>query len=212
MSIASSSKISPNLCEQFTQVFGNRVRFDEALAPYVAYAVGGPADILVFPKTESELAWIAAAARENGLPITTIGTGTNLLVRDGGIRGITLSIKETFTDIQVLEKKEGTTLVRCGGGVEKPTLLNWAVERGYGGLVFSSGVPGTIGGGIFMNAGTKYGCYGDILTRLRVFDFDSGGQEYGRDELHFGYRHQSHITAKTLVAWADFALPGRRSH
>ncbi|MCB0416007.1 MAG: hypothetical protein KDD39_00050, partial [Bdellovibrionales bacterium] len=63
------------------------------------------------------------------------------------------------------------------------------------------------GGGIFMNAGTKYGCYGDILTRLRLFDFEAGGREYARNELHFGYRHQSHITAKTLVAWVDFSLP-----
>ncbi|MCB0403857.1 MAG: UDP-N-acetylmuramate dehydrogenase [Bdellovibrionales bacterium] len=206
MSIASSSKISPSLRKQFCERFGDRARFDEPLAPHVAYGVGGPADVLVFPKTEDELSWISTTAREYALAITTIGTGTNLLVRDGGIRGVTISIRETFRDVQILEKKNGHTLVRCGGGVDKPAFLNWAVERGLGGLVFSAGVPGTIGGGIFMNAGTKYGCYGDILTRLRLFDFETGGREYGRNELHFGYRHQSHITPRTLVAWAEFSL------
>jgi len=89
--------------------------------------------------------------------------------------------------------------------VSKPELLEWAVQGGFTGLEFSSGVPGTIGGGIFMNAGTKYGCYGDILKELRLFDFSTGAQTFSRKEFHFGYREQTAVKNR-LVLWAIFEL------
>lgn len=189
--------------------FGDRARFGERLAPYLAYRVGGPADILVFPKDEPELDLIAATAKRFDLPITIVGTGTNLLVRDEGIRGITVSLAHAFKDIEeVPSGAPGTTWVRCGGGVEKPELLEWAVSRSLAGLEFSSGVPGTIGGGIYMNAGTKYGCYGDILKELRLYDFARGGRSLRRSDAHFGYREQSAV-GDSLVVSATFELrPG----
>src|SRR5690606_11863224 len=70
---------------------------------------------------------------------------------------------------------------------------------------FSSGVPGTVGGGIFMNAGTKYGCYGDILKKVRVFDFNTGGRDYDRNEFEMGYRHQT-LIKNSLVIWVILEL------
>jgi UDP-N-acetylmuramate dehydrogenase len=197
--------ISNSFRSQLKVRFGDRVRFDEPLAPYVAYAVGGPADALVFPRTETELTFLSQLARENRISLTIIGRGTNLLVCDGGIRGITLSLLHSFRETEIIEKKENGIVVRCGGGVLKSELLDWAVDRGYGGLEFSAGVPGTIGGGIFMNAGTKYGCYGDILRRIRLFDFDSGATEFKTSAEQFGYREQK-LVKDTLVMWADFEL------
>jgi UDP-N-acetylmuramate dehydrogenase len=184
-------------------------RFDEPLAPYLAYRIGGPADILVFPRDEADLEWIAATAREHRVPITVIGTGTNLLVADDGLRGIVVSLLHSFRQIErVATPDAGRVRIRCGGGVEKPALLNWAIEHGLTGLEFSSGVPGTIGGGIFMNAGTKYGCYADILKELRLFRFDRGFETHTRESLYFGYREQTAV-GDGLVTSVVFELtPG----
>lgn len=193
--------------EAFFARFGpNDVRFNEPLKPYLAYRVGGPADILVFPRTEADIAWIAAAAKRFDQPITIVGTGTNLLVVDSGIRGIVISLQHAFRDIEPIDgAPTGKTWVRCGGGVEKPTLLQWSIDQHLTGLEFSAGVPGTLGGGIYMNAGTKYGCYADILRELTLFDFEKGFQTFRRDELYFGYREQTAV-GRSLVVSMVFEL------
>lgn len=194
----------------FSEKFGERVKFDEPLAPYVAYRIGGPADILAFPKDESELVFLSDYSKKHSIPITIIGTGTNLLVRDEGIRGIVVSLKEAFREISWSPNATSDRpIVRCGGGVGKPELLEWSIENRLTGLEFSSGVPGTIGGGIFMNAGTKYGCYGDILREIRLFNFAQGPTQFTAQSELFGYRHQHVVTKDTLVVWTDFELkPG----
>lgn len=197
-----STAIFSEVRRAFEARLGDRVRFDEPLAPYLAYRVGGPADILTFPADEADLVWIREAAMRFALPMTVVGTGTNLLVRDEGIRGITISLQGAFQEIE----ERGGDIVRVGGGVEKPRLLDWAIENRRDGLVFSAGVPGTIGGGIYMNAGTKYGCYADVLRRLRLFDFATGPRELSREEAHFGYREQTAVK-NSLVLWAEFQLP-----
>ncbi len=186
--------------------FKERVCFDEILASHVAYRVGGPADALVFPKNAEELTWLSGFAKKNSIPFTIIGTGTNLLVRDEGIRGITISLSKAFQEIEYVNSPQTEPiLVRTGGGVSKPDFLNWALSEGLAGLEFSAGVPGTIGGGIYMNAGTKYGSYGDILKTLKLFDFESGVKEYKREELSFGYREQNAV-GRNLVVEVVFEL------
>lgn len=195
---------------ELTSRFAERVKFNEPLAPYLAYAVGGPADILIFPNDEPDLVWISDFARREGLPITIVGRGTNLLVRDEGIRGITVSLEKGFQEIELLtpDLRADRVLVKTGGGVAKPDLLSWAMERSLGGLEFSAGVPGTIGGGIFMNAGTKYGTYGDILREIRLFDFARGGRQFATTKELFGYREQT-LVGDNLVLWTIFELtPG----
>lgn len=207
MSITTSSKpFTPEESLLFQQKFGERVRFEERLAPYLAYRVGGPAECLVFPANEEELLWISEFSQKTNRQITIIGNGTNLLVSDRGIRGITISLLKAFQAISLeRETSPDTVWVRSGGGVEKSKLLEWAILQGLTGLEFSSGVPGTIGGGIFMNAGTKYGCYGDILRSLRLFDFSQGVRELSRHEAHFGYREQTAVKG-TLVTSVVFEL------
>lgn len=202
----STSSYSEKLLTSFRDQFHERVKFNEPLAPYVAYRVGGPADILVFPRTEADLDFVSQVSKQNSIPITIIGTGTNLLVKDKGIRGITISLKEAFKEIAWSPSKTSEKLiVRAGGGVEKPALLEWAIENSLTGLEFSAGVPGTIGGGIFMNAGTKYGCYGDILREIRLFDFVAGARQMKTEVTQFAYRKQ-HLVKDTLVLWTDFEL------
>lgn len=202
MSTASSSSLSTLFRERFPE----RVLFNEPLGKYLAYEVGGPADILVFPETEADLIWITDLAQRHSLPVTVVGRGTNLLVRDEGIRGITVSLARAFGEIEWAPGgSEAEPWVKVGGGVTKDRFLAWAIEQGLTGLEFSAGVPGTIGGGIYMNAGTKYGCYGDILKELRIFDFKQGPRTADRESLHFGYREQNAVK-DSLVVWATFAL------
>ncbi len=192
----------------FRQELGEFVRFDEPLAPHLAYRIGGPADILVFPRTPKDLSWLALVCEKFDLPVTVIGTGTNLLVVDGGLRGVVVSLAKAFREIELLDKADGGVHIRCGAGVEKPRLLEWAIQKGLSGLEFSAGVPGTLGGGIYMNAGTKYGCYADILTELQLFDFKHGLRSLPRNELYFGYREQTAV-GNALVVSMVFALkPG----
>ncbi len=202
----SSSFNNSRIIDRCKAAFAERVRFNEPLAPIVAYRVGGPADILVFPNNESDLNEIKKLSEDEKLPITIIGTGTNLLVRDGGIRGITVSLLHAFKEIEYVGKTpQNSHLVRTGGGVGKPELLEWAINQGFAGLEFSAGVPGTIGGGIFMNAGTKYGCYGDILREIRLFDFESGARQLKTEKAQFGYREQK-LVKGSLVLWTLFEL------
>lgn len=182
-----------------------RVRFDEPLKPYMAYRIGGPADVLVFPASEAELTWLSDQAAQNSVPITVVGTGTNLLVHDDGIRGIVILLENAFDQIEVVEHQAEAVLVRAGGGVTKPHFLDWACDNGLTGLEFSSGVPGTVGGGIYMNAGTKYGSYSDILTELRLFSFKNGPSCCRREELFFGYREQTAVK-EAIVVSATFKL------
>lgn len=201
-----SPKISQEISQVFLKHFGPHVLFDEPLKNHLAYRVGGPADILVFPRDEGDLDWISSQAKAFSLPVTVIGSGTNLLVRDTGIRGITVSLERAFKEIQIIpQPKNSSVKIRVGGGVGKPELLNWAIEQGLTGLEFSSGVPGTIGGGIYMNAGTKYGCYGDILRELRLFKFSGGAETFSREQFHFGYREQTAVR-DSIVVWVVFEL------
>ncbi len=205
MSISKFSNIPTPVSTLFKERFGSRVKFDEPLHPYVAYRVGGPADLLVFPSSEEDLAWISAIVKIHQIPLTVIGTGTNLLVKDLGIRGITISLLNAFQEIDLCESQDGCALVRVGAGVQKNELLLWAIQNALKGLEFSAGVPGTIGGGIYMNAGTKYGCYGNIIQELRIFDFVNGGKQLRREEMKFGYRHQS-VVKDSIVIWVSFRL------
>jgi UDP-N-acetylmuramate dehydrogenase len=192
--------------EAFQAHFGENVLFDEPLAPYLAYQIGGPADILVFPRNESDLTWIQARCREHQIPVTVVGTGTNLLVLDEGIRGVVISFTRGFREIEILSKSPTTTLVKCGAGVAKPDLLEWSIQHSLGGLEFSSGVPGTLGGGIFMNAGTKYGCYADVLREFTVFDLQEGLIRYPKESFSFGYRQQNALRAGRFVVSMIFEL------
>ncbi len=194
--------------EAFKEAFGESVVFDSPIAPHVAYRIGGPADILVFPQDENHLVALADLCNRFDLPVTIIGSGTNLLVADEGLRGVVVSLARAFRQIELISTQPHS--IRCGAGVGKPALLDWAIEHELKGLEFSAGVPGTLGGGIYMNAGTKYGCYADILTELRLFDFQRGLRDVKRSDLYFGYRETA--VGDSLVVSMVFQLsPGNKS-
>jgi len=139
-------------------------KFDEPLKRYTAWKIGGPADALLEPTNAEELVEAVEKAREHGVPVTVLGGGTNVLVRDGGIRGLTIRLAKSLTGVRV----EGRS-VTAEAGVLYPVLANTTAGSGLRGLEFATGIPGTVGGAVYMNAGAYGGETKDVLDWADVF-------------------------------------------
>ena len=132
-------------------------KLNEPLKRYTAWKIGGPADALLEPANTDELIEAVEKAREHGIPVTVLGGGTNVLVRDGGIRGLTIRLAKSLRRVEI----EGER-VTAEAGVLYPVLANTTAGRGLKGLEFATGIPGTVGGAVYMNAGA----YGSETTEV----------------------------------------------
>jgi UDP-N-acetylmuramate dehydrogenase len=141
-----------------------RAKFDEPLKRYTAWKIGGPADALLEPTDAEELIEAVEMARGHGVPVTVLGGGTNVLVRDGGIRGLTIRLAKSLTGVQI----NGCS-VTAEAGVLYPVLANTTAGRGLKGIEFATGIPGTVGGAVYMNAGAYGGETKDVLDWADVF-------------------------------------------
>lgn len=141
-----------------------RVLLDESMAEYTTFRTGGPADLLVEPDSRDHALEAFRLGNISGLPLTLIGRGSNLLVGDLGIRGIVLRIGDRWSE--QLREEEG--LLYAPASFRKEDFIEQALELGYGDVEFMAGIPGNIGGGIIMNAGTYMGTFADVLEALDV--------------------------------------------
>jgi UDP-N-acetylmuramate dehydrogenase len=178
-----------------------------ALGALTTYRVGGPAAVLITAADDGDLALIADAAAASGLPVLVVGKGSNLLVSDAGFGGLAVVLDPAgFEDIAV----EGTT-IRAGAAVPLPALARRSVEAGLSGLEWAVGVPGSVGGGVRMNAGGHGSDVAHWLNSCRIWDLSVAGgraRVRGLDDLEYGYRRSS-ITAWQVVTEASFGLvPG----
>ena len=157
---------------------------NEPMSAYTTLKLGGPADYLAFPQSEEEIAALFAEANTAGMPVTVIGHGSNLLVLDGGIRGLVICIGKNMKKII----RQGDTLTVQAGAMLGRTAME-AAEAGLTGMEFASGIPGTIGGGVTMNAGAYDGEMAQVVTRVRGIYPDGKTVELSREEMEFSYRH-----------------------
>ena len=171
------------------------------LSGFTTFKTGGPAEVLVEPSDEVSLTGILNIIRSQGVPITVIGGGSNLLISDRGIEGIVLKISETTATPLLSEK-----YIYASSFVLKDKFIEWAVNSGYGGLEFMAGIPGTIGGGIFMNAGTFMGSFSDILVRIRISDSAGRVYEIDTDQDTSQYRKMN-IPEGSVILGGYFSLP-----
>lgn len=193
-------------------VLGERARRDVPLGPFTTYGVGGPAALFLEQCDPDELALARHAVAVSGVPVLVIGRGSNLLVADRGFPGLALTLGDDFTAVH---RDEGDDLVRAGGGLSLPVLARRTAALGLRGLEWAVGVPGSVGGGVRMNAGGHGSDIAATLTRAWLFDLhlDSapGAVEIPAAGLELGYR-RSRVGPTQVVVAAEFALtPGDRA-
>lgn len=162
-----------------------RIGFDAAMAPFTWFRVGGPAEVLFRPADlEDLIAFLSELPPE--IPVTTIGVGSNLLVRDGGVPGVVIRLAGPFAAI---EANQGS--ITAGAGALDLTVAKVAQEEGIAGLEFLSGIPGTIGGALRMNAGAFGSEMKDVTTSAEALDRTGQLHIFSLDDLGFTYRHSA---------------------
>lgn len=170
--------------DQLKNIVKGTVLINEPMSRHTSFHIGGPAEIFCIPSDDEDVKNIILWAKRNKLPITPIGNGTNLLVSDDGIEGVTIKISDRFSGISF---ENDYAFVKAGTTVKG--LINAAMEHGLGGMEFAWGIPGAIGGSVAMNAGTNSHFLSKFVRKAHVIDLD--GKEYKllHDDLKFDYRH-----------------------
>lgn len=174
---------------------------NESMALHTTFRIGGPADWFIVPQTVEQAAGALKLCRERNIPVTVIGNGSNLLVRDGGIRGAVLALCGGMKEIRITG-----TRVTADSGVLLSALSMTAARAGLAGLEFAAGIPGTLGGGITMNAGAYGGELKDTLVSATVLTGEGTLQTLSAEELELGYRTSRIQRTGEIVLSADFEL------
>ncbi len=174
--------------------FKGELRRNEPLSRHTSFRIGGPADLLAYPADRDDLAALLGEIGQQGLPYFILGGGTNLLVKDGGFRGVAISLQRMKTiRIEREYRSIGGTfaVVFAEAGAPLAKLLSFALEEGLKGLEFAAGIPGTVGGAVCMNAGTAAGELGDVVESVTLLSPEGTLVARGRDQISFGYRTSS---------------------
>jgi UDP-N-acetylmuramate dehydrogenase len=179
----SASRFSPELCEALRACVRGGVAFDEPLARHTSWRVGGPADAFVSPADEDDLCAVMRFASAHALPVTLLGAGSNLLVLDGGVRGLTLSLSEGLRAIHATEVG-----VVAEAGCRVGRLLTFCAVRGLAGLEFLADIPGTVGGVVAMNAGAMGGELKDVALSIDVVLPGGARRTLAAGDVPFVYR------------------------
>ncbi|MGN1369395.1 MAG: UDP-N-acetylmuramate dehydrogenase [Aristaeellaceae bacterium] len=183
-----------------------RVKRNALMARYTTLHLGGPADLLASPNKPEQVQLLLKAAHELEVPVVIIGNGSNLLVKDGGIRGLVIRLCRDMQHIEV----HGNRL-RAEAGAMMSTLSMAAAEESLAGLAFASGIPGTVGGGVYMNAGAYGGEMSQVVTLVEGFDMMGEPFRYTRPDMNFSHRHTRLMDESKLITHVTFQLhPGKR--
>lgn len=179
---------------------GLEIKKQVPLSKYTFTKTGGPAEFLAFPHSESELRDLVLAAYDNPIPLTVIGNASNLIIRDGGISGLVL-ILTAMNQIKV----EGNQVVAQAGATIVDTAFT-AAHHGLSGLEFAAGIPGSVGGAVFMNAGAYGGETSNVIQSVKVMTRKGKIKQYSLSEMNFSYRHSLVQDNGDIVIGAVFAL------
>ena len=176
------------------------IKFNEPLSNYTYTKVGGPADILAFPATIEALTELSAKAKATYTPVTVLGNASNLIVRDGGIRGVVILL-EKLDSVKVA----GYT-IEAQAGAKLKEVTQVAQANSLTGFEFACGIPGSIGGAVFMNAGAYGGQISQVLVSCKVMDAAGNVSVLSASEMQFGYRHSVIRDKNLIVLSAKFEL------
>ena len=189
------------------QIFGERVRFEEPLSRHTSFRIGGPAEVWVDVADAEEIRRVQAIAAAADLPLFVLGGGTNILVSDRGVRGIVVHLGRPLACLDWRANGSGLH-VRAGAALALKRLVTEAIARDLTGLEFAEGIPGTVGGGLLMNAGAFGGEMSNVVEYVDGVDAYGEPQRFPRSALRFGYRRFD-LPPGFIVTLLEFLLhPG----
>jgi len=167
---------------------GIEYRLNAPMSEYTSFKTGGPADILILPKNEPELRRVLSLCDDEGIRPFVFGNGSNLLVSDDGIRGVSVRLASNFDDIRLLNDD----MIFCTAGTKLAKLCNFALENSLTGLEFAYGIPGTAGGAAYMNAGAYGGEMKDVLVSCNHLDYSGNPGRLTGEQLGLSYRRSAY--------------------
>ena len=168
--------------------FGADVQFDEPMSRYTSFRVGGPAEALVRPRDKESLVRLVRRAADQGIACMPLGAGSNILVRESGIKGIVIVLDRCLTHIRENTPTSAPVIVTAGAGAKLAGLCAYALKKGLAGLNFALGIPGTVGGSIRVNAGTRDGSMSGVITSISLLMSDGSFRDLKKSDLDISYR------------------------
>lgn len=190
--------------QQLQQIPGVRLKRDEPLAPYTSMKIGGPADYFAEVDHQAALIELLHALERGNIDFCLLGNGSNVLISDRGVRGAVIRLAGDFKRLEWNEEGD-TVRARVGGAYGVTRLVREAARKGYAGLEFAEGIPGTVGGALFMNAGAYGSEFEKIVVRVRGVGRGGEPYEFRRDEMQFTYR-DSHLPSGMVVTRVEMCL------
>lgn len=181
------------------------LRFDELLARHTSFRIGGGAEVMAFPKSEDELSALLKKSALLDWKFTILGAGTNVLAPDEGVQGLVICLKDCLDGMRQTDE----THIQVMAGVTMSRAAVFAANLGLAGMEFAHGIPGTVGGGVYMNAGAYGGEISDICESVQVMDYSGEVKTLSRDQMDFSYRHSCLEGQNAVVVSTVFGLiPG----
>lgn len=181
---------------------GMEFRMDEPMSKHTSFRIGGPAEVMLFPKCAEELAFALKQSEKLDTSLAILGAGTNILAPDDGVPGIVICLKDGMDGMTRLDE----THIRVMSGVTMSRAAVFAANNGLAGMEFAHGIPGTVGGGVYMNAGAYGGEICLICESVLVMDREGNTRRCSREEMGFSYRHSALEDSGEIVLFADFVL------
>lgn len=178
------------------------LRFHEPMSKHTSFRIGGGAEVMAFPKTREELADLLKASALLDCKTAILGAGTNVLAPDDGMEGLVICLKDCLDGVEQLDE----THIRVMAGVTMSRAAVFAANLGLSGLEFAHGIPGSVGGGVYMNAGAYGGEICQVCERVEVMDRSGNLRRLSGEKMKFSYRHSILEETTDLVVSADFAL------
>jgi UDP-N-acetylmuramate dehydrogenase len=189
------------------QIIAGRVLFDEPMERHTSMGVGGSADAVVLPEGKDELQRLIVFLVERKTPFVALGNGTNMIVRDGGYRGVVVSLRN-LRGMKIDSRDADAIRISAESGASLSAILSYCVGESITGMEFCAGIPGSVGGAVKMNAGAYGQEIKDILEHIDLLKNNGEIIEIARDALHFAYRNLA-LPAGALIVSASFLLrPG----
>lgn len=175
---------------------------NEPMALHTTFKIGGPARLAVFPKNENEISDVIKKCKEENVRYMVVGNGSNLLVADEGIDAVVILLGKEFGEVKLID--DTTIFAEAGAPLMK--VCRFALENGLSGLEFAYGIPGSCGGGAFMNAGAYGGELGDVMFRCDHIDKDGNKGSLQGDDLKLAYRHSAYYENGCIITGAYFKM------